>query len=469
MNKPNFVFIIADQLRADCLRFMGNPNVHTPHLDALSKQGRLFRNHIAQAPVCFPSRTALMTGRMPHSNGAFNNLVSAGAHEISYVQLLADAGYDCVSFGSNHMQPEPFGFHKVVSSRSVYPNSAYEKWLHERGLDRSVTAYHPQNELKSNHQISYGLMAQDMKYHWDAFGTDCAIDYLSELGEHPFYLHLGFHLPHPPYFCDQRHFDLYDSAQLEIADYAAEIDRHPKLQAMYDSKQFGQVSEAEVREITAYYYGAISFVDAQVGRLLTALKAQGLDRNTHIVFTADHGHFCGQQGLFDKTTFPHHGLVHVPLVWVEPERESITVDRFTEHIDLAPAFLELAGVDVPYFMEGQNVLREERDWAFSEVGDGYYEDETERYVKTGYYASYIDAEWQYIHSTVEGHCALYHLAKDPDGYHNVLGDYPQVVATCKDRLFDRLLMGSVALQGKGIKSFVEFREGEGMDLNILDK
>ncbi|MDP6041229.1 MAG: sulfatase-like hydrolase/transferase, partial [Candidatus Latescibacteria bacterium] len=97
MDRPNFVFIIADQLLATALGFMGHPDVHTPHLDALSQRGRLYRNHIAQAPVCFPSRTAIMTGRMPHSNGAFNNLVGAGGHEISYVQLLADAGYDCVS------------------------------------------------------------------------------------------------------------------------------------------------------------------------------------------------------------------------------------------------------------------------------------------------------------------------------------------------------------------------------------
>jgi|GEM_PF-3666767 len=468
MDRPNFVFIIADQLLATALGFMGHPDVHTPHLDALSQRGRLYRNHIAQAPVCFPSRTAIMTGRMPHSNGAFNNLVGAGGHEISYVQLLADAGYDCVSFGSNHMQPEPFGFQKVVSSRSNYPNSSYRKWLDELGLDPSVTEYHPQNELTNDHQIKYGLMDQDMKYHWDAFGTDRAVDYLSELGEQPFYMHLGFHLPHPPYFCDRRYFDLYDPDKIQIADYDAEGDRHPKLQKMYDDKGFCNVAEEEVREITAYYYGAISFVDAQVGRFLGALRDRGLDQNTHIVFTADHGHFCGQLGVFDKTTFPHHHLVHVPLVWVHPDGGASTVDGFTEHIDLAPAFLEMAGIEVPYFVEGQNVLTCEREWAFAEIGDGDYHGNIQRYVKTGYYASCIDAEWQYIHSTVEGHSVLYRLSEDPEGRHNVMGDYPDVVTVCKDRLFDRLLMGSVARQDDSIKSFVEFRNGEGMDLSVLD-
>lgn len=468
MDRPNFVFIIADQLRADCLRFMGNADVHTPNLDALSQQGRVFRNHIAQSPVCFPSRTALMTGRMPHSNGAFNNLVSAGEAEVSYVQLLADEGYHCASFGSNHMQPEPFGFHKVVASRSVYPNSAYEKWLNGLNLDRSVTDFHPQNALRNEHQVKYGLMAQDMDYHWDAFSTDRAIDYLPELKDRPFYLYLGFHLPHPPYFCDQRYFDLYDPAQIDIADYATEFDRHPKLQALYEDRGYGHVVEEEVRELTAYYYGAISFVDAQIGRFLTALEAQGLDRNTHIIFTADHGHFCGQLGMFDKTAFPHHGLVHVPLIWVQPDGHASTMNGFTEHTDLAPAFLETAGVDVPYFMEGQNVLTAERDWAFAEVGDGIYQDPIQRYIKTGYYASCIDAEWQYIHSTVEKHSALYHLSDDRDGRHNVLTDFPDVVAACKDRLLERLLMGSMALQGNGIRSFVEFRKGEGMDLSVLD-
>lgn len=468
MDRPNFVFIIADQLRADCLCFMGNADVHTPHLDALCEQGRLYRNHIAQAPVCFPSRTALMTGRTPHSNGAFNNLVGTGAHEVSYVQLLADAGYRCVSFGSNHMQPEPFGFQKVVTSRSNYSNAAYDKWLNDQGLDRSVTDYHPQNELGNPHQISYGLMAEDMSYHWDAFSTSRAIDYLPELGDDPFYMHLGFHLPHPPYFCDQHYFDLYDPTQVEIADYATKFDRHPKLQAMYDAKEYGHVSEAEVREITAYYYGAISFVDAQIGRFLAALKAQGLDDNTHIVFTADHGHFCGQHGVFDKTTFPHHGLVHVPLIWAEPNRLNSTVNGFTEHIDLAPAFLERAGLDVPYFMEGQNVLTSERDWAFSEVGDGVYQESIQRFVKTGYYASSIDAQWQYIYSTVDGHSALYNLAEDEGGRYNVLEKNPEIAVSCKDRLLDRLLMGSIARQDNSIKSFLEFREGEGMDLSVLD-
>jgi arylsulfatase A-like enzyme len=468
MDKPNFDFIVADQLRADCLRFMGNPDVQTPHLDALAQQGRLYRNHIAQAPVCYPSRTALMTGRMPHSIGTFNNLVGVGAQEVSYVQLLADAGYHCASFGSNHMQPEPFGFHKVVTSRSNYPNSAYEKWLNELNLDIPVTDYHPQNALGNKHEIKYGLMAQDMKYHWDAFGTGRAIDYLPELKDRPFYLHLGFHLPHPPYFCDRHHFDLYDPAQIKIADYTTQFDRHPKLQAMYDGMGLGNVAEEEVREITAYYYGAISFVDAQIGRFLAALKEQGLDRNTHIIFTADHGHFCGQHGVFDKTTFPHEGLVHVPLVWVQPDDQKSEITGFTEHIDLAPAFLETAGVEVPYYMEGQNVLAAERDWAFSEVGDGIYQDPIQRYVKTGYYASCIDTQWQYIHSTVEGHSALYKRSEDPEGRYNVLADYPDVVAACKDRLLDRLLMGSIARQDNSIKSFLEFRSGQGMDLSVLD-
>jgi len=405
---------------------------------------------------------------MPHSTGAFNNLVGVGAQEISYVQRLADAGYHCVSFGSNHMQPEPFGFHKVVSSRSNYPNSAYGKWLEGLGLSGTVTDYHPQNSLKKDHGVKYGLMAQDMKYHWDAFGTAQAIDYLPELKERPFYLHLGFHLPHPPYFCDRHHFDLYDPDQIRIADYATDFVRHPKLQAMYDGMRSGNVLEQEVREITAYYYGAISFVDAQIGQFLAALQASGLDKNTHIVFTADHGHFCGQHGVFDKATFPHRGLVHVPLIWVHPDSGPSTRDGFSEHIDLAPAFLETAGVDVPYFMEGQNVLTSQRDWAFSEVGDGVYRQPIRRYVKTGYYASSIDAQWQYIHSTVKGHSALYHLSHDPGGRQNVMGDYPEVVSACKDRLLDRLFMGSVARQDNSIKSFLEFRQGEGMDLSVLD-
>ena len=390
MTKPNFVFIIADQLRADLLSFMGHPDVKTPNLDVLAARSRMYRNHIAQSPVCYPSRTAIMTGRMPHSNGAFNNLVGCGEHEISYVQMLADAGYHCVSFGSNHMQPEPFGFHKLVASRSKYPDSAYQKYLNTLNLDTPVDEYHPRNRVPHSHRIPHGLTKQNMKYHWDAFATDRAIAYLPELKDRPFYMHLGFHLPHPPYFCDQHFFDLYDPRQIQIADYKSACDRHPKLQAVYEKDGYETVTEAEVREITTFHYGAISFVDAQIGRFLKALNTHGLNRNTHIIFLSDHGNFCGQLGMFNKVDFPHMGLVHVPLLWAHPDGGQAEIERFTEHIDLAPAILETAGLETPYFMEGQNLLENERDWAFSEIADGAFQPETQRYTKTGFYASYID-------------------------------------------------------------------------------
>ncbi len=462
MAKPNFIFIVSDSLRGDCVSYAGHPDVQTPFLQEASERGHVFCNHHAQAPVCGPSRNSFWTGRYPHSNGSHNNLVSFGEHQRTFVDLLGEDGYDCVSFGSNHLQPEPAGFRMLVSSRNKHPRSSYRRYRADTGLN-GVPGEIDQSTAGSSPPC--GLLREEMDLLPDAYATTRAVEHLQDRPESPFFLYLGLHLPHPPYAADRRHFEMYDNTRINIADYQdSGIQLHPKLQEVYDAANYGALTEDNVRIITAHYLAMATFVDEQVGRVLTTLRDTGLDGNTHVVFTSDHGDFCGDMGMFVKTDLPIRHLTHVPLLWVTPEGTDDRVESFSENVDLAPTFLQAAGIECPYYLEGKNLFDGgHRDWAIAESSDRESIDGSQRYQKTTSYTSYVDREWNYIHSTKADHCALYHLTQDPHCHRNVLHSFPEKAAELRTKLLDHMLSDRIPHQDNSLASWEEYHGGAGID------
>ena len=458
MSRPNFVFVVADSLRGDTLGCAGHPDVQTPCLDALAKRGAMFPNHYAQAPVCGPSRTALWTGRYPHSNGCMANLVGVGREERSFVESLAETGYQCMSFGSNHLQPEPGGFAELVSSRHDHADSAYNHFLQKKGIAENPSRIVPfETPSKS---LSFGLTAAPMELNPDAFSTDRAASFITGEHEAPFFLYLGLHQPHPPYLSDEAHYGMYDPDMIEIAPFDAPgIERHPALQKRFEQAGYASLPERSVRQITALYYAAVTFVDEQVGKVCRALEEAGIRENTHIIFTSDHADFCGELGLYVKDGIPIRPLIHVPLIWSGPGVSPKRTEGFSEMVDLAPTILETAGVPLPIALEGRSLFGAPRDWACAEIADVTWDADARRYHAKNWYVSSVDERWHYVHSTRPGYSALYDLEHDPHCHRNVMADHPTVANELRARLLNHLLSAKPVTQDHSLASWGEFREG----------
>jgi len=388
------------------------------------------------------------------------NLSGIGAHQRTFVELLRDAGYDCVSFGSNHLQPEPGGFRKLVSSRHRHPESSYRRSLAGLNLEADPEEIDPSTATRSS--PPFGLLTGDMAHLSDAYSTGRAVEYLGAQPESPFFLYLGLHLPHPPYTADRKHFEMYEPSRISIADFRDPgIRLHPKLQNTYDASNYGALVEEDVRMVTALYLAMVTFVDEQVSRILAALRDAGLETNTHVVFTSDHADFCGEMGMYVKVDLPIRSLTHVPLLWLTPEHTAGQADRFSEGVDLAPTFLRYAGVESPYDLEGKHLLDGGRGWARADSGEGRYNDRTQRYERESWYTSYVDREWHYIHSTRPDHCTLYSLAEDPHCHQNVLGMHAEKADELRTRLLDHLLLTSIAHQDNSLPNWQEYHGGTG--------
>lgn len=403
--KPNILLITADQWRGDCLSAIGHPVVKTPNLDALAAEGVLFRRHYAGATPCSPARASIYTGlyQMNHRvcrNGSplddrFDNIARAGRR----------AGYDSTLFGYTDVSPDPRSRDRndphLTSYEGVLPGFTtgqlllederqWLSWLRERGhadtTDRSVHA--PVQASRP------GVSAAPPRYGRDetqtAFLTDCFLRWLREQ-DRPWFSHISFLRPHPPFCVPEPYNSMYATgdgpAYARNRDRSAEAAIHPYMRFEMDRARqssfiFGAQGgvtdwrESDFDIIRAVYYGMISEVDAQLGRIFAALKQAGLWNDTVIVFTSDHAEMMGDHWSLGKGGF-HDGSYHIPLVIRDPGRPEgwgQQVDAFTSAADLMPSLCERMdvvprnhqdGASLEPFLRGETPVRW-RDSAFWE-------------------------------------------------------------------------------------------------------
>ncbi|NQZ68022.1 MAG: sulfatase-like hydrolase/transferase [Lentisphaeria bacterium] len=473
MPKENFIFIIADQMRSDCMGCMGNPNVKTPNMDKLAAAGVIFENHYAQSPVCLPSRVSIYTGKYPRNNGSIANLVGQQASEKSFVEDLADMGYRTVSHGSNHMQPEPWGYQHLEFCASG--SDTYLDFLkHEGEYENSLKSPTHKNEDLRNYEYGmYHIPAECSPDLYNAAGATKFIENHSQ--EEPFFLWLGFFLPHPHYATYAPFNELYDPDEIELFPGLSENGKlHPYLQRQKDAGAHPDVSEQVLREITAAYYANISLIDEGLGRVIRALEEKGSFDNTHIIFTADHGDFTGTNGVLNKGSIPAEKLVHVPMIWKPVKKKNsphgIRVSSYTEHVDLAPTILDLATSDQARRCEGKSMASfltgdtdlDKRDSAYSEICHVLYDDKSQAYdwELQSYFSSLFMDDWHYLHSLTEGDCALYNMRDDRQEQFNRIAD-PEcrdIYLQMKDALLNRILSNNRPAQGHDFSSWTQRNE-----------
>ena len=361
-DKPNILFFMSDDLNT-ALSGFGHPQCKTPELDKLADRGIRFENMHCQYPVCGASRASLMSGLYPYTNGTMGNIGTLRGNMpdvLTMSQLFRNNGYHVGRISKiYHMgipneiiagtaeRDDPHSWDEVVNIKAPEQNAPGEK-----------TNWSPKN---NSSQTFTGVIAEGGDpVHADGMAAGHAIDFLRRHKDKPFFLACGFVRPHVPLVAPKQYFDRYDREAM-VAPVVPEGDLEdvPKIIRNYkrNSTSYGVTPELHKGLLEAYY-ASISFMDAQVGRVLDELEALGLADNTIVVFTSDHGYLLGHHDKFQKqhlfeeaTRVPF--IVSVP--WMKNQHGKAT-KHITELIDLYPTLAELSGLKVPHSLQGSSML-----------------------------------------------------------------------------------------------------------------
>ncbi len=329
--QPNVVLLIADQLRSSALGCTGNEVVKTPHLDRLAAQGALFTNAFACSPVCSPARAQILTGKFSGSSGKIrkpgNLLYKLPLEETTLAEILRQQGYATGFIGKWHLSPQDL----ETANGFVPPGPARQGFKTWAAIEVPSGHYNAKYFTDSPQPLVARGFSCDVE-------TDLAIDYLESHRDQPFFLTVSWNPPHNPY-TPPRPFDVYDPATIPL---------HPNVPAEL---------AATARESLAGYYGLISAVDANVGKILDALETLDLTRQTIVLFVSDHGDMHGSQGVRleeGAKRRPWSESCQVPFLVSYPGTvvPGQVHDALVGTVDIVPTLLALAGVEVPGWVQG---------------------------------------------------------------------------------------------------------------------
>lgn len=367
MSRPNLFILLADQLRADVLGVNGSTICRTPHLDRLARDGVNFGLAFTTTPLCSPARAALFTGRYPHSNGLIANTHYPDTpspclpeRERLLFQHLATAGYRCGYVGKWHLN---VGEQAVGAQRrgvADFYGGRRAAQLHRERLSlppREDVAGARRRTMEGPHPPMCGVAPYPEEYHLDAGIAGQAVallrQYVDEgLGgpDRPFALVCSFHGPHFPLEVPEPYADLYDPAAVpKPGSFDDALAEKPPAQRTHPWLQLAaHLSWPEWQRVIAAYWSFVTLIDELTGRVLRALEELGLDEETLVVTTSDHGDMAGHHRMFDKGPYFYEDVMRVPSVWRWPGHVPPLQNEqrgFISHVDVVPTLLELLDVD----------------------------------------------------------------------------------------------------------------------------
>ena len=419
--KPNVVFVFSDQQRWDTLGAYGNPVVRTPNLDALARQGVRFDNLFTTSPVCSPSRASLLTGRYPHEHGVVVNNITLSPREISVAHAFKDHGYITGYIGKWHLTD--------VGLPGFVPPEArlgFDHWFaFNRGHSKTFKGFRGDDPQ----------LVEIPRYTTDVL-VDEVISFIRRYKDRPFLLFCSIPDPHQPYSVREPYASMYPPDEIPLPESFSQgpDDLPPAARDLFRLTQMrirGMLEMGEARtereafqKITSQYYGMISCIDENIGRILEELRTLDLEEDTIFVYTSDHGDFMGAHHLLYKSLMYEEACKLPGIIRYPREVPSgLTIDELVSIIDFMPTLLELAGLPVPKTVSGRSVvplLRGEpvkwRDALFMELGNS---------------CAIRTKGWKYIlHRDYPPE--MYHLEEDPYELRNletvhVLCDNPDYV------------------------------------------
>lgn len=466
MTRPgNVLFITADQWRGDCLSALGHGVVKTPNLDLLAREGTLFARHFANTAPCSPSRATLHTGLYQHNHRVAMNGTPLDRRHTNWAIEMRKLGYDPALIGYTDQTPDP---------RELSPDdprlTTYENVLPGLNPVAHVSMDHPGDWAHYLTARGYALPEQERFILWQresgpdyedgapcpkpwivraqdndtAWHVDQAIDYIIGKATDPWILHLSLLRPHPPWIASEPWNRFYDPAAMPLpcrrASAVEEGEQHPWLAYQLRHPLYQAPDEPrKLARMQAVYFGMMSEVDDNLGRLFSHLKAEGLWDDTLIIFTSDHGEQLGDHWLLGKSGYFDQSY-SVPLIIRDPRAEAPrggVVSAFTEHVDVMPSLLDFVGAHVPAQCDGRSLLgvmpaawRQEAHWEYDFRDASYDGAETALGITLHQCNLTVirDEKFKYVHFAALPPL-LFDLGRDPGEFVNVAAepDYAPVV------------------------------------------
>ena len=443
--QPNIVFISIDDLN-DWVGFLGYEQVKTPHMDRLAARGFSFSNAHCPAPVCGPSRTAILSGMRPVTSGIYDNNIKFSRdlpQVVSLPEHFKKNGYQVYGIGKL--------FH---GSTANVPTTAFDAYGGKLGSAAPFTSsdlqiskqnpYHEISKLGKTFKLPLNGMPADRYWNrantfdWgpvdlpdslfsDRQSVDWSIDKLHKIKDQPFLLTLGFERPHQPLFNPKRFHDMYPLNEVELpktpANDLRDLPQRAKQLALYpktSGKHETVVKYGQWENAVASYLASVSFVDELVGDLVKALETLKLNNNTWIVLWSDHGWHLGEKSHWGKATGWYRST-RVPFLIIPPAgstdyNKAIEIKNMVNLLDLAPTLADIAGIPKKTSWEGRSLMP-----LLSEEASDWEEVSLTTFSIGSHTISTPD--WQLI-SYFDGSFELYDLVNDPNQFKNI-ADLPE--------------------------------------------
>ncbi|HVC01098.1 MAG TPA: choline-sulfatase [Steroidobacteraceae bacterium] len=411
-DRPNILILMADQLTAGALPPYGNRIAKTPHIDALAASGVVFDSFYCNSPLCAPSRFSFMAGRLPSKIGAYDNAAELPAAVPTFAHYLRDAGYQTALSGKMHFcgPDQLHGFEERLTT-DIYPAdfgwtpdwSRFEErpgWYHT--MD-SVTQAGPctrTNQIDFDDEVVYSARQK-------------MFDLARSKDRRPFCLVVSMTHPHDPYVIPQSYWNRYEGVQIDMPRVRMapeKLDPHSRRLRHIVGLDLQSVSDDQVRAARRAYYGAVSYVDDQVGALLATLAAARFAEDTVILLIADHGDMLGERGLWYKMSF-FEPSCRIPLIVHAPRRfPARRVAGSASLVDLLPTLCDLAGVEPRRYATpicGRSLLP-------ALAGEAGADEVIGEYLAEGAIAPVIMIR--------RGRCKFVHSPVDPDQLYDLIDD-----------------------------------------------
>ncbi|MCX7275901.1 MAG: choline-sulfatase [Burkholderiales bacterium] len=418
--KPNILILMADQLTPSALAAYGNQVSKTPHIDALAKAGVVFDAAYTNSPLCAPSRYVFMAGKLPSAIGAYDNSAELPSEVLTFGHYLRHAGYRTILSGKMHFcgADQLHGFEERLTT-DIYPADfgwtpdwdqpeVRPSWYHNMGSVTEAGTCIRSNQLDFDEEVVF--LAQQKLF-----------DIVRDDDARPFCMLVSMTHPHDPYAIPKAYWDLYRDEDIDmprVGPGEVPLDPHSQRLRHVSDMDSTPISDQQTRNARHAYYGAVSYVDEQVGKILRTLEQTGQADNTIILLLADHGDMLGERGLWYKMNFFENAcrvplIVHAPARFA-PHRVAASVSL----VDILPTLVDLACAgDTPAYPEaidGRSL------WPHL-LGQEGHDEVVGEYLGEGAVAPLVmlrRGRYKFVHSPGDPD-QLYDLVADPDERHNL--------------------------------------------------
>jgi choline-sulfatase len=440
--RPNVIYVMADQLRHDAMGYAGNHKAKTPNLDKLASESLNFTNCVSVSPVCAPHRASLLTGKYSSSTGMVVNELRINPNQKTIAHVVSNNGYNTAYFGKWHLYANEAGNHDKIRNAYIPPGP------YRLGFDDEWKAFnfHHANYNGYYFENAPVKLQYDKPYEPEA-QFDQAIDYVTEHAndENPFFMVLSVGVPHDPWRKEdvpEEYYNMFEDEEFRLPQSWQDTP-DPLMDRNTDPERWLNHWKKKIPEFKRGYYAQVASLDDYMGRLMNTLEKSGIEENTIVVFSSDHGETFGENGRVYKMTF-YEGAARIPFLirWKGHIPAGLNSSALINTPDVMPTLLGLMDLPIPEGVEGM-------DLSSVCLGKGGKEPEIAFLQGMGHTFLWKDGhEWRavrdkrftYARYLIDGSELLFDNKKDPLQMNNVVDDpyYQDVYQDLKSKMKSKM-------------------------------